>query len=214
MKKNGDKEREILESLCARHPELPGDKIREAAELLYQTYQSGGKLLLCGNGGNASDAEHIVGELMKGFRLKRELKETEKARFRGIDGGEELAGRLQRAIPAISLNSQTSLLTAIGNDTSYEMIFAQQVYAYGRPEDCLIAMSTSGNSANVAAAVKTARALGMKTLGITGSRPCALSKLCSLCILLPAHETWQIQEYTLPVYHALCAMLEERMFGE
>ncbi|MCM1024809.1 MAG: SIS domain-containing protein [Roseburia sp.] len=206
-------EKRILEELWREYPCLRPLRIREMYEMLLESLKGGGKLLICGNGGSASDAEHMVGELMKGFRHKRELCPSEREAFLGLRGGEGLAAKLQGTIRAISLNSQTALLTAVGNDTDYDMVFAQQVYGYGAAGDVLIAMTTSGNSANVVNAAGTARALGMRVIGITGSRTSALEELSDLCLRLPAEETYRVQEYTMPIYHAVCGMLEETLFG-
>lgn len=203
----------ILTQLYQQYPQLRNRNIENAYQLLYETYLHGGKILVCGNGGSASDSDHIVGELMKSFRIKRNLSQIDCQKFKNIHGGEAIASKLQKAIPAISLSSQTALITAIGNDSSYDMIYAQQVYGYGHAGDCLIALSTSGNSANVITAVKTAQALKMKTVGITGQKIGQLQELCDICIPVPAESTSSIQEYTLPIYHALCAMLETEAFG-
>lgn len=206
-------ERKIYEKLIQRYPELKALPIRNAYEILLECSVTGGRILVCGNGGSASDAEHIVGELMKGFKLKRGLNAEEVKAFVDIEDGAVIAAKLQKAIPAISLNSHVALMTAVGNDTDYDMVFAQQVYGYGRPGDVLIAMTTSGNSANVVNAAKTAAAVGMKVIGITGRRDSRLSAVSDICLKMPAEETYLVQEYTLPVYHALCAMLEEKLFG-
>ncbi len=203
----------IYKDLIERYPCLENVPILAAYELILESVDHGGKLLICGNGGSAADAEHIVGELMKGFKLKRQLCNEEKLPFTKVEGGIELADKLQKGIPAISLNSHLALLTAVGNDTDYDMVYAQQVYVYGSPQDVLIAMTTSGNSGNVVNAAKTAKVKGMKVIGITGSRASRLSVCSDICLQLPAVETYQIQEYTLPIYHAICAMLEERLFG-
>lgn len=207
------KRNDILSDLYRRFPSLKSGKIEAAYQLMHHTCSNGGKLLLCGNGGSASDAEHIVGELMKGFLLDRRLSKEESKKFSEIPGGAEIASRLQGAIPAISLNSQTSLMTAISNDCSYDIVFAQQIYGYGNEGDCLIALSTSGNSANIVNAVKTAKALGIHSIGITGSRNCELAALCTICIQVPSRETRDVQEFTLPIYHTLCAMLEADFFS-
>ena len=206
-------EKKIYETFLQDNPALKALPIWEAYEMLLNCYQNGGKVLVCGNGGSASDAEHIVGELMKGFKLKRELSDEEKKAFVSQECGEALAAKLQKALPAISLNSHTALMTAVGNDTSFDMIFAQQVYGYGTPGDVLIGMTTSGNSKDVVNAAVTANGIGMKVMGITGSKDSALSACSDICLQMPASETYRVQEYTLPVYHVLCAMLEEKMFG-
>lgn len=203
----------IQNDLLAHYPQLEPLPVGEAYTLLLESCRSGGKILTCGNGGSAADAEHIVGELMKGFRRRRPLSPEEQAPIRALGAvGEEIAGRLQKGIPAIALNSQTALLTAVGNDTAFEMVFAQQVYVYGQKGDVLIAMSTSGNSPNVVNAALTAKARGMAVIGITGRDGGKLGELCDICLRVPAGETYRVQELTLPLYHALCAMLEEALF--
>ena len=189
-------------------------EIIESYEMMRECYSSGNKVLVCGNGGSASDSEHIVGELMKGFMLKRPLDEKQKnilaGRYSQIDG---IADKLQGTLRAISLVSQTSLITALMNDVGVDMIFAQQVYGYLDKNDVLIALSTSGNALNVVNAAKTARALDGKVLSITGENGGELKKISNTTLCLPSNETYKIQEYTLPIYHALCAMLEEEFFG-
>lgn len=207
-------EKKIYEDFLQDNPDLKELPVWEAYEILLACCRNDGKVLVCGNGGSAADAEHIVGELMKGFKLKRELSEGESELFSSQEDGMALAGKLQKGIPAISLNSHTALMTAIGNDTDYDMVFAQQVYGYGAPGDVLIAMTTSGNSKNIVNAAKTAKVKGMKVIGITGSKDSKLSACSDICIQMPSSETYRIQEYTLPVYHALCAMLEEKIFGD
>ena len=206
-------ERKIYETFLQDNPNLTGLSIWEAYEILLNCCQNGGKILVCGNGGSASDAEHIVGELMKGFKLNRELSKEDKSCFSSYENGTYIAGKLQKAIPAISLNSHVALMTAVGNDTAFDMIFAQQVYGYGAKGDVLIGMTTSGNSKDVVNAALTAKSIGMKVIGMTGSKASGLSACSDLCLRMPASETYRIQEYTLPVYHVLCAMLEEKMFG-
>ena len=174
-------------------------------------YENGGKIMICGNGGSAADSEHIAGELLKGFNLKRELSDEDKSKFED----KTVADNLQYGLPAISLVSQTGLMTAFMNDVSPENVFAQQVYAYASNEnDVLIALSTSGNSKNVVNAVITARAKGIKTVSITGKSGGRLDSLCGVTIKTPSDRTFVIQEYTLPVYHALCAMTEAYFFDK
>ena len=163
---------EVLRSLLERYPALRDQegRLQRAGELLCAAARSGGKVLTCGNGGSASDAEHVVGELMKDFKQKRPLSKAARERLLACDpAAEDLVHSLQEAVPAICLNSQTSLLTALLNDGDPEMIFAQQVYGYGKPGDVLLGFSTSGNSKNVLHAVRVARALGMSSILITGS---------------------------------------------
>jgi D-sedoheptulose 7-phosphate isomerase len=187
--------------------------LESAFEALTSCFQAGNKLLICGNGGSAADTEHIVGELMKGFRSRRPLPEPQVNKLRELYGaeGEEIARRLQGALPAISLVSQISLATAVANDVSADMVFAQQVFGYGRRGDSLLAISTSGNAANVINAVKVARALELKTIALTGEGG-TLKELAEITISVPGGDTARIQEYHMSIYHSLCAALEAEMF--
>lgn len=210
---------EILSRLIGDFPALEPCRpdIESAYRVLEASFAAGKKLLVCGNGGSAADSEHIVGELMKGFLLKRVVTagEAQKIRDANPDDWEYLAANLQRAFPTISLVSQTALSTAFGNDVAPDMVFAQQVFGYGAAGDVLIAISTSGNSANVVNAVKTARAFGVKTVGLTGAGGGLLERLCDSTVRVPSSSTYhRIQEYHLSVYHALCAMLEAAFFDE
>ena len=203
---------EIFEELFERYPDLTScrDDIKKAYELMRVCYENGGKVMICGNGGSAADSEHIAGELLKGFNLKRELSDEDKSKFED----KTIADNLQYGLPAISLVSQTGLMTAFMN-VSPENVFAQQVYAYASNEnDVLIALSTSGNSKNIVNAVITARAKGIKTVSITGRSGGKLNSLCDVTIKTPSDRTFVIQEYTLPVYHALCAMTEANFFDK
>jgi len=206
-----------LDDLVARYPNLSAlaGPIAKAVSMMCACYHHGGKIMVCGNGGSASDSEHIVGELMKSFVLRRAIpaEDAERLRHSGCEGAEEIAGALQRGIPSIALTSNTALLTAIGNDTDANLLFAQQVYVYGRPGDVLLGLSTSGNSRNIVNALKVARAFGIHTIGLTGSRPGAMDELCDTVIKVPENETFKAQEYHLPIYHALCLALEEQVFG-
>lgn len=208
------KTEQICENLYERYPILRmiEKPFAEAFAAIVKSYRQGGKLLVCGNGGSAADADHIVGELMKGFLLRRPLSGSDAAAFEAVEGGAYLCEHLQGALPAISLCAHSALSTAFSNDVAPDMVFAQQVYGYGRSGDVLLAMSTSGNSANVCNAVKTARVRGVVSVGITGEQGGALAQLCDVCLCLPEKETFAVQELTLPVYHALCAMLEEMFF--
>ena len=172
--------------------------------------------MVCGNGGGASDALHMVGELMKSFMLPRSPDGVLRARLKAAGGadGEYLSTHLQMALPAISLGNETALQTAYGNDVAPDLIYAQQVLGYGRAGDSLIAISTSGNSANVVHAVQVAKAVGLHTIGMTGSAGGRLKELCDVCICVPETETFMVQELHLPVYHTLCLMLEAHYFGE
>src|SRR5688572_29010106 len=194
-----------IEQLISTYPELEAcaTDIQATFEILRTCYRHGGKLLTCGNGGSAADAEHIVGELMKGYLLKRSISEQMRAKLVSAspEDGDYLASHLQGALPAISLVSQTSLLSAIANDTAADMIYAQQVYAYGREGDVLIGLSTSGNSLNVIHAMQVARAIGLQTLGLTGPMGGALKPQCDVCICVPGENTPAIQERHLPIFH-------------
>ncbi len=199
----------IFEELLERYPALEACKneIYSSYKILKSCYENGGKVLACGNGGSAADADHIVGELMKGFLLQRKINEKAK------NGDDEILSGLQGALPAISLNAHSALFSAFANDLSFENAYAQQVWGYARENDVLIALSTSGNSKSVVNAVRAANAKGISSVSITGSRNSALSEKSTVCIKLPETETFKIQELTLPVYHCLCAMLEADFFA-
>lgn len=208
---------EYLKQLVARYPQLAECKadIAKAYEILEMAYASGRKLLVSGNGGSASDSEHIVGELMKEFKLKRRVYREQAERMREISPelGDVLADSLQGALPAISLTGHSSLTTAFMNDSEPELIFAQQVNGYGMPGDVYLGISTSGNSKNVLYAAVTAKSKGLKVIGLTGQRENQLMRYADVCIRVPETETYKIQELHLPVYHCLCMMLEEKFFG-
>lgn len=203
--------------LIDRYPKLVvcRDDIQQAYDILKDAYSKGRKLLVCGNGGSASDSEHIVGELMKEFKLKREVYKDQADAMKSIDSelGTILAKHLQGALPAISLTGHSSLTTAFMNDSNPELIFAQQVNGYGKPNDIFLGISTSGNSRNVLFAAVAAKAKGLKVIGLTGNKPCKLAQLADVCIQVPETDTYKIQELHLPVYHCLCMMLEEHFFG-
>lgn len=206
-----------LESVIRRHPALApcAETMTEAFLLLRESLARGGKVLACGNGGSAADAEHIVGELMKGFNLTRPLTATQVAALKAVapEDGEAIAAKLQQGMPAVSLVSQTALITAIANDTDPELIFAQQVLGLGRPGDVLIALSTSGNSKNVVKAAKVARAFGLKVVSLTGEGGGQLAPLADAAIRVPSRQVFVIQEMHLPVYHWLCAELETAFYA-
>jgi len=206
-----------LTILFSNYPDLKGcrESILDAFQLLSNCYRQGGLIMVCGNGGSAADAEHIVGELMKGFKMKRPMKQEKRHWIQTMfpADGEFLTENLQQAIPAISLISQTSISTAFANDVNAEMVFAQMVFGYGKPDDVLIGLSTTGNSANVVNACKIAKALGIRTIAFTGEKASRLSELCNVTIQVPAQEVFRVQELHQPVYHTLCAMLEIEAFG-
>lgn len=201
----------IPEELAARHPLLEKclPEIYAAYELLEVCYRKEGSVYLCGNGGSAADAEHIAGELMKSFVLRRPVSDI----FSRQLGDPEIGIRLQGALRAFSLVGSPGFSTAFANDVSPELVFAQQVYGYGREEDAVWGLSTSGNSKNVLNALKVGRAKKMVTLGMTGQGGGKMAEFCDVCIRVPETETYKVQELHLPVYHALCRMLEIRFFG-
>lgn len=206
-----------IDTLIERYPSLTvcKESIQTAYDTMKQAYTEGRKLLVCGNGGSAADSEHIVGELMKEFKLKREIYKNQAEAMKQIDPelGAILARHLQGALPAITLTGHSSLTTAFMNDSNPELIFAQQVNGYGKPGDVFLGISTSGNSRNVLFAAVAAKAKGLKVIGLTGQKPCKLAQLADVCIQVSETETYKIQELHLPVYHCLCMMLEEHFFG-
>jgi D-sedoheptulose 7-phosphate isomerase len=206
----------LLEQLVERYPDLQParDDIQSAIDLLIGCYRGGGKLLICGNGGSAADCEHIVGELMKGFFLKRPLPAQMRRRLTDAfpAQGDYLADHLQGALPAISLVSQSAIISAFSNDVAADMVFAQQVYGYGQPGDVVLGISTSGNSTNVIHALQVGRVLGLKTLGLTGESGGKLKALCDVAICAPFARVDAIQERHLAIYHVLCAAVEAEFF--
>ncbi len=206
-----------IDELIERYPSLEcaGEDIVSAYLVLEECFSNGGKLLIAGNGGSAADAEHIVGELMKGFKLPRRVASSFAERLinESPELGPVLAGKLQGALPSIALNGHPSLTTAFVNDCDPLLCFAQQVNGYGREGDVLLAISTSGNSRNVLYAAVTARAKGMKVIGLTGASESRLSSLCDVTVKVPETEPYKVQELHLPVYHCLCLMLERKFWG-
>ena len=206
-----------IRTLLQRYPELESVKesIRAAFEVLAECYEKQGKLLIAGNGGSAADSEHIVGELMKSFVLDRRVEPGFASALRSVDAtlGEALSNHLQGALPAIALDGHPALTTAYMNDCEPLLCFAQQIYGYGKTGDVFLGISTSGNSKNILYAAVTARAKGMKVIGLTGEKESRLSAISDICIRVPQTETYKVQELHLPIYHCLCLMLEERFFG-
>ena len=200
--------------LLMRYPCLEAviDSIDAAAQMMVDTYKNGGTVLVCGNGGSCADSDHIVGELMKGFLSLRPMSEEQKSRMSDILD-EDILTKLQRGIPAISLPSQSAVISAYANDVDPELVYAQLVFGYGKKQDMLIGLSTSGNSKNVVAAAKVARAMGIKTLALTGARDSRLSELCDVTVKAPEIETFKVQELHLPIYHYLCAYVEKYLVG-
>ena len=206
-----------LDVLIERYPQLEvcKDDIAEAYELIKKCYSNGGKLLIAGNGGSAADAEHIVGELMKGFKNPRKIPKeyADKLIAENLELGKVLAENLQGALSAIALDGHPALTTAYQNDCEPLLCFAQQVNGYGNAGDVFLGISTSGNSKNVLYAAVTAKAKGMKVMGLTGAKKSKLSEMADVCIRVPETETYIVQELHLPVYHALCLMIEEDEFS-
>lgn len=179
-----------------------------AYEILVSSFEAGGKLLICGNGGSAADADHIVGELMKGFLHPRPLEPSWRKKLSGYEEGEALYEKLQSPLPAINLSAHSSLFTAFGNDVNFEMVFAQQVLGYGRSGDVLMAISTSGNSRNVAYAAVAAKAAGMHIITLSGENKGRLDDLGDIVLHVPEKITWKIQDMHGTVYHLLCILVE------
>ena len=206
-------------TLLARYPELAplSADLDEAEELMASCFAAGGKVLLCGNGGSAADCEHIAGELLKGFLSKRPLAADRRKAFSGSAGSETggyIADRLQGGFPAVPLSSLVSAGTAFANDVAPDLAFAQLVYALGKTGDLLIALSTSGNSANIVNAALTARTIGMRVVAFTGADGGRLAGIADTLLNVPSRDTYRAQEFHLPVYHYLCARIEERFYGE
>lgn len=212
---NGETE---LNQLFGRYPALEAcrQEIEAAYELLRGCFTAGGRLLVCGNGGSAADSLHIVGELMKGFALSRKLSADWEEKFKQVcpEMAPYLMENLQGALSAISLVSETALSTAYANDQAPDLSFAQQVLGQGKAGDVLLCISTSGNSTNVLYAAAVARAMELGVIGLAGQGGGRLKELSDVCICAPSRITYQIQEYHLPIYHALCLALEREFFGE
>ena len=210
------KPEEILAELLKRYPQLEScrDSIQKAYIDLVDCYEQGGKVLIAGNGGSAADSEHITGELMKSFRFRHDIDDVQKKELKDEFGedGEFLADTLESGLPAIPLPSLQSLGTAFSNDRNGLATFAQLVNVMGKPEDVFIGISTSGNSKNICYALMVARNKGMKTVALTGESGGKCKGLADTCINVPEKETFKIQELHLPVYHALCSMVEARFF--
>lgn len=203
-----------VNSLTEDRPALSVCKseIQQAIDWILEMHRDGGKLLLCGNGGSAADCEHIAGELLKGFLLNRTPGGTLLERLESVMGDD--ASKLQQGVSAVPLPSLVGVGSAFCNDVDPALVYAQLVLAFGRPQDVLFCISTSGNSKNVVQAAKAAKALGIRTVALTGAGGGALKAICDVSICVPETETYRVQEYHLPVYHAICAQVEESLFGE
>lgn len=206
----------VVLSLMERYPVLQvcREEIQKAVDLWCKAYENGGKLLLCGNGGSCADAQHIAGELMKGFLKKRSLTGKQKAsmqrNYPELD--ESVLNKLQQALPAVVLSDATALNSAFANDVDPCLVYAQQTLGLGTAEDVLVCLSTSGSSQNVVEAAKVAKSIGLSVVALTGSSGGRLKEIADVCITVPAVETYQVQELHLPVYHCLCAAVEAHFF--
>jgi D-sedoheptulose 7-phosphate isomerase len=212
-----DKTLNILNQLFVGYPSLKccEESVVQSTQMMIDCFNEGGKLLTCGNGGSAADAQHIVGELMKAFMLPRKMGEKQKKIIQAVfpKDAQYLMDNLQGALPAMSLVGETALTTAYANDIASDLGFAQQVYGYGKKGDVLLGISTSGNSRNVFYAAMVAKTMDVKVIGMTGKKGGKLSDLCDELIAVPGNTTFRIQEYHLPVYHAMCQALENEFFG-
>lgn len=208
----------IINDLIKRYQDLEESKpqIVAAIEILIECYENGGKLLVCGNGGSAADAQHIVGELMKAFVLPRRLSGDKQMEIQNAfpHSSQYLIDNLQQVLPAVSLLGETSLTSAYANDKAPDLVFAQQVYGLGTDKDVFLGISTSGTSRNILYACQIAKVQGMKLIGLTGKSGGKMNEICDVTICAPSNVTYKIQEYHLPIYHAICLALENEFFGE
>lgn len=208
----------ILDELLQRYPQLEvcAEQIKHAFEILRGCFGSKGSLYIAGNGGSASASDHMCAELLKSFTFRRAAHRDTADRLISLygDEGRELSALLEGGLPAISLPSMLSASTAFANDVGYEAVFAQLINALAKENDCFFVISTSGGSRNIVLAAMTAKAKGIKVIGLTGEGGCRLDSICDTVIHVPGNETFKIQEMHLPVYHALCAMLEDEFFEE
>ena len=208
----------MLNELIKRYPVLSvcAEEVDKAVNAIISSYEKGGKLLLCGNGGSCADCDHIVGELMKGFLKKRPLDDSKKAEMREkcAELDDATLSKLQAGLGAISLPSITALGAAFNNDVDPELTYAQATLALGKAGDVFIGLSTSGNAKNVAAAARVARGLGLVVIGMSGEGGGKLAALSDIAIRVPESETFKIQELHLPVYHAICAEVEEYFYSK
>ena len=204
------------ELLFDRFPELreESENFHYIYSILKNLFVKRKTLFICGNGGSASDGEHITGELLKSFILKRKPSEEVKAAFEKELGDENILDKLQPGLRAISLNNHQSLSSAYINDVDPLMVYAQQLFVLGEKGDVLLGISTSGNAKNIYNAFKVARASGITTILLTGQTQGLCEKYADAILRAPSMITYRIQEYHLPMYHTLCMMLEEEFYGE
>lgn len=206
----------ILEEMIARYPALAGVRgnVEAAFETVKACFARGGRLYLCGNGGSSSDCEHIAGELIKSFKKKRPLEKTFAQNLSNMgDEGADMLRDLEGGLPAISLCGHPGLTSAFSNDKNPSLVFAQQLSVFGRAGDVLLTLSTSGNSRNCVYAAIAARAMGIKVVFLGGGNGGKLKEQADVSVVVPETETFKVQELHLPVYHALCAMLESEFFA-
>jgi D-sedoheptulose 7-phosphate isomerase len=210
--------KQILDKLFSKYIELMDnyELIENTIELLRDCYNNGNKVLVCGNGGSSADSQHIVGELMKNFKIKRELplslKEKIKLYFNDISN--YVFDNVQFGLFTMSLAGETALITALCNDSKPDLVYASQVLSAGKDGDVLLVISTSGNSKNVIYACKMAKVKGMKVIGLTGKHGGELNNCTDILIKAPSEETYLVQEYHLSIYHTICACVENEIFGE
>ena len=206
-----------IDLLTERYPSLEPirQELIDAYLIMEESYSKGGKLLVAGNGGSAADSEHIVGELMKGFKMPRKASSEFAEKLKSVDEelGTVLAENLQGALPAIALDGHLALTTAYMNDCEPLLCFAQQINGFGKPEDVFLGISTSGNSKNILYAATVAKAKGMKVIGLTGAKDSRMQDFSDICVKAPNTEAYMIQELHLPIYHCWCLMLEDKFFG-
>ena len=209
---------DYIKELIERYPALSvcEKDIRAAADAIINSYKAGGKLIVAGNGGSAADSDHITGELLKSFVKKRKPEQKFLDALSAIDSdtGAYLSDKLQGSLPAIALTNNSALMTASLNDVDGNVLFAQQVMGFGKKEDVFLGISTSGNSKDVIYALAVAKALGVKTVALTGKTGGKCKALADISIVVPENETFKIQELHLPVYHALCLTIEEYFWEE
>ncbi len=205
-----------MENLIKSYPELKVvvPKINDAVNRLINVYSNGGKILACGNGGSAADCEHIVGELLKEFKVKRKISKETQEKLLLSGASKEYLDNVYGALPAISLASHVGFITAFINDADADYVFAQQLYALGKSGDALFAISTSGNSLNIINVAIMAKAKDICVIGLTGENGGKLSEYSDVLINVPSIETAKVQEYHLPVYHIICELLEKYFFGQ
>ncbi len=206
---------DYIKSMETSHPVLSvcSKDIGSAVDLMISSIKNNGTIFTCGNGGSSADSDHIVGELMKGFHLKRKLSDEIRNEFSDLfPAGGDIADNLQGAIRAISLCGNMALISAFANDVNPDFIFAQQIFGLGNAGDILICLSTSGNSKNIIKAAMTAKFKKMKVIGFTGSGGGELNSICDITIKVPSSITPEIQEYHQIIYHAICAEIENRLF--